>query len=108
MACGVDGFGPKIIWRFKLRNHSSYRIHKSPVPPLCYTILLRGVRGGILMLDPLTTKKFLKSVILELGAIVTPYSQDLLIELTLSKVDEVDDGFLSLTFLLEEINPSIS
>ena len=36
------------------------------------------------MLDPLITKKLIQGVVLELGAIVTSYCQDLCIVLTLS------------------------
>jgi hypothetical protein len=27
VACGVDGFGPKVVWRFKLHHHCPCRIH---------------------------------------------------------------------------------
>ena len=60
MTSGVGGFGPKVKRRLELRHHSSCRVHQSPVLPLRYTILLRGVRCGILMLDPLITKKLSK------------------------------------------------
>ena len=73
MTCGVDGFGPKVVWRLELHHHGPCRIHQCPVLPLRYTILLRGVRCGILMLDPLITKKLIQGVVLELGAVVTSY-----------------------------------
>ena len=44
MTSGVDGFGPKVVWRLKLRHHGSCRVHQGLVLPLRYTILLRGVR----------------------------------------------------------------
>src|SRR3990170_2721718 len=59
MTSGVDGFGPKVVWRFELRHHGPCHIHYSPVLPLLYTIFLRGVRCRILMLDPLITEKLI-------------------------------------------------
>ena len=103
MTRGVDGFGPKVVWGLELRHHGPCRIHQRPVLPLRYTILLRGVWCGILMLDPLITKKLIQGVVLELDAVVTSYCQDLCIMLTLSFICKVDDGLLSLTLPLEEI-----
>ena len=60
------------------------------------------------MLDPLITKKLIQGVVLELGAVVTSYCQDLRIMLTLSFICKVDDGLLSFTLPLEEIYPSLS
>src|SRR5918995_1501748 len=100
MTRGVDGFGPKVVWRLELRHHG-------PVLPLRNTILLRGVRCGILMLDPLITKKLIQGVVLELGAVVTSYCQDLCIVLTLGFICKVDDGLLSLTLPLEEKYSSV-
>ena len=77
MTRGVDGFGPKVVWRLEPRHHGPCRIHQCPVLPLCNTVLLRGVWCGILMLDPYITKKLMQGVVLELGAVVTPYCQDL-------------------------------
>ena len=108
MTRGVDGFGPKVVWRLELRHHGPCRIHQRPVLPLRNTILLRGVRCGILMLDPLITKKLIQGVVLELGVVVTSYCQDLCIMLTLSFICKVDDGLLSFTLPLEEIYPSVS
>ena len=108
MTRGVDGFGPKVGWRLELRHHGPCRIHQRPVLPLRYTILLRGVRCVILMLDPLITKKLIQGVVLELGAIVTSYRQDLCIVLVLSFICKVNDGLLGLTLPLEEVHPSVS
>ena len=108
MTCGVDGFGPKVVRRLELRHHGPCRIHQRPVLPLDYTILLRGEWCGILMLDPLITKKLIQGVVLELGAVVTSYHQDLCIVLTLSFIRKVDDGLLGLTLPLEEVHPSVS
>ena len=108
MTRGVDGFGPKVVWRLELRHHGPCRIHQRPVLPLRNTILLRGVGRGILMLDPLITKKLIQGVVLELGAVVTSYCQDLCIVLMLSFICKVDDGLLSLTLPLEEVYPSVS
>src|SRR6266496_6789046 len=107
MTSGLDGFGPKVVWRLELRHHGPCRIHQHPVLPLCYTILLRGIRSGILMLDPLITKKLIQGVVLELGAVLTSYCHDLCIVLTLSFICKVDDGLLGLTLPLEEIHPSV-
>ena len=60
------------------------------------------------MLDPLITKKLIQGVVLELGAVVTSYCQDLCIMLMLSVICKVDDGLLSLTLPLEEVHPSVS
>ena len=108
MTRGVYGFGPKVVWRLELRHHGPCRIHQRPVLSLRYTILLRGVWCIILMLDPLITKKLIQGVVLELGAVVTPYCQDLCVMLTLSFICKVDDGLLGLTLPLEEIYPSVS
>ena len=107
MTHSVDGFGPKVVWRLELRHHGPCRIHQCPVLPLRNTILLRGIWCSILMLDPLITKKLIQGVVLELGAIVTSYCQDLCIVLTLSFICKVDDGLLSLTLPLEEKYPSV-
>ena len=108
MTRGVDGFGPKVVWRLELRHHGPCRIHQRPVLPLRYTILLRGVRCGILMLDPLITKKLIQGVVLELGAVVTSYCQDLCIMLALSFICKVNYGLLGLALPLEEIYLSVS
>ena len=60
------------------------------------------------MLDPLITKKFIQGVVLELGAIVTPYCQDLRIVLTLCFIYKVNDGLLGPALPLEEIYPTVS
>ena len=108
MTRGVDGFGPKVVGRLELRHHGPCRIHQRPVLPLRYTILLRAIRCGILMLDSLITQKLIQGVVLELGAVVTSYCQDLCIVLSLSFICKVDDGLLSLTLPLEEVYPSVS
>ena len=107
MTRGVDGFGPKVVWRLELRHHGPCRIHQCPVLPLRNTVLLRGVWCGILMLDPLITKKLIQGVVLELGAVVTYYCQDLCIVLTLSFICKVNDGLLGLALPLEEIPPRV-
>ena len=108
MTRGVDGVGPKVVWRLELRHHGPCRIHQRPVLPLRNTILLRGIRCRILMLDPLITKKLIQGVILELGAVVTSYRQDLCIVLTLGFICKVNDFLLGLTLPLEEIHPRVS
>jgi hypothetical protein len=59
MACGINRFGPKVVWRLELHQHGSCHIHKSPVLPLSNSILLRGICSGILMFDPRITKKLI-------------------------------------------------
>ena len=95
MASGGDGLGPEVVWRFKLRQHGTSHLNESPVLPFGHTILLRGVCGGILMLNPLITKKVIQGVVLELGAVVTSYDQHGNIVLPLDQIDEVDEGLLS-------------
>jgi hypothetical protein len=58
------------------------------------------------MTNTLFTKKLIEGVVLELGAIITPNSQYGDIVLMLNFNGEVDEGLLSLTHRLEEINPS--
>ena len=108
MASGGDGFGPKVVWRFKLRQHGPSHLNKSPVLPFGHTILLRGVCSGILMFNPLITKEIIQGVVFELGAIVTSYNQHGNIVLPLNQVDEVNKSPLSFTLQLEEINPRVS
>ena len=98
----------KYVRRLELCHHGPCRIHQRLVLPLRDTILLRGVRCRILMLDPLITKKLIQGVVLELGAVVTSYCQDLCIVLTLSFICKVNDGLLGLALPLEEIYPSVS
>src|SRR4051812_37673838 len=105
MASGGDGFGPKVVWRFKLRKHGPCHLNKSPVLPLGHTILLRGICSIILVFYPLITNKIIQGVILELDSIVASYYQHGDIVLTLNQVDEVNEGLLGLTFQLEEIYP---
>src|SRR3954464_9993063 len=105
MASGGDGFGPKVVWRFKFRQHGPSHLNKSPVLPFGHTILLRGVCSGILMFYPLIPKEIIQGVVLEIGAIVASYNQHGNIVLLLNQVDEVDEGLLSLTLQLDEINP---
>jgi hypothetical protein len=59
MACGINSFGPKIVWRLELGQHGSCRIHKNPVLPLGNSILLRGICSRILMFDTRITKKLI-------------------------------------------------
>src|SRR3954462_5178464 len=108
MASGGDGFVPKVVWRFKLRQHGTSHLNKSLVLNFGHTILLRGVCSGILMFYPLITKEIIQGVVLELGAVVTSYDQHGKIVLTLDHVDEVDEGLLGLTLQLEEIYPQVS
>src|SRR3954470_9677377 len=107
MASGGNGFVPKVVWRFKLRQHDPSHFNKSPVLPFGHTILLRGVCSGILMFYTLITKEIIQGVVLELGAVVTSYNQHRKIVLTLDYVDEVDEGILGFTLKLEEIYPRV-
>ena len=89
-------------------QHGPSHIHKSPVFPLSNTILLRGICSGILMSYPLITQKIIQGVVLELGAVVTSYCQYGQLVLTLNFFGKVDEVFLGLTLVIEEINPSVS
>ena len=60
------------------------------------------------MSNPLLTKKFIEGVVLEFGAIVASYSQDLLVVLALHFIGEVNDTLLGLILVLEEENPCVS
>ena len=97
MASGGDGFGPEVVWRFKLRQHGPSHLNKSLVLPLGHSILLRGICSEILVFYPLITKEIIQGVVLELGAIVASYDQHRKILLALNHVDEVDEGLLGLT-----------
>src|SRR3954467_6653237 len=105
MASGGDGFGPEVVWRFKLRQHGPSHMNKSSVLPLGHTILLRGICSGILVFYPLITKEIIQGVVLELGVVVTSYNKHGKIVLTLNHVNEVDEGLLGLTLQIEEIYP---
>ena len=59
--------------------------------------MLGGIRCGILVLNPLFTKKSIQCVVLELGAIVTSNDLDCQLILALNKSGEVDEALLSFT-----------
>jgi hypothetical protein len=59
MTCRGDSLSPQISRRFKLRQYEPCHIHKSPVLPLRYTILLRVIGIRILMKNSLFTKKII-------------------------------------------------
>src|SRR5664279_4954376 len=108
MASGVDGFGPKVIWIFKFRHHGSCHINKCPVLSLRYTILLRGICGGVLMPNPLITQEFIHGIVLELRPIITPNSQNLGVILTLNFLGPINEYPLGFTLLLDIEDPSVS
>ena len=60
------------------------------------------------MADTLFTKELVQGVVLELGAVVTSYCHYGHLVLALHFIGKVNDGFLSLTLELEELNPSVS
>ncbi len=60
------------------------------------------------MLNAFITEELVQCVVLEFLTIVAPYCNDLGIELALNLVGELHHGPLSLTFELEEENPTIS
>ena len=60
------------------------------------------------MLDPLITQELIKGIVLELGSIVASDELVILLMLALHLVGEVDKGLLSLTLVLEEVDPSVS
>src|SRR3954469_298159 len=84
MTRGVDGFVPNLVWRLVLIKHCPCHLNKSPILPLCNTILLRSIGRGILMFDPLITQELIHCIIIELGTIVTSNSHNLTLMLTLS------------------------
>src|SRR6266496_5050048 len=108
MTRGVDGFGPKLVWRLVLVKHGPSHLNKIPILPLRNTILLGSEWCGILVLYPLFTQEFIHCIVLELSAIVTSNCLDLTIMLTLSFLGKVDEGFLSFIFGLEKEYPSVS
>jgi hypothetical protein len=57
VASGVNRFRPKPIQSLVLVKHGPCHIQKSSILPFHYTILLRCVGGGELMLDALLLKK---------------------------------------------------
>ena len=87
------GFSLEVVWRFVFSQHGPCHIHKCSVLPFSYTILLRGVRSGILVSYPLITQKIIQSVVLELGAVVTSYCQYRQVVLTLNFFGKVDEVF---------------
>src|SRR5680860_130161 len=108
MTSGVDGFGPKVIWRLEFGHHNSCHINKCTVLPFRNTILLRGIRSGILVFNTLITQEFIHGVILELGSIVTSYGQDGCVILALYLGSPINEFPLSFTLLLDIESPSVS
>jgi hypothetical protein len=62
---GGNSFSPKVMGRLVLVQHGSCHHNDHLVLCLHHTILLRGVRCGEFMLDPLITKKIFYGVVLE-------------------------------------------
>lgn len=60
------------------------------------------------MLNALITKKLFQGVVLELGAIVVSYCQDLFIKLSLSLLGKINEGDFRLVLGLEEEHPCVS
>ena len=60
------------------------------------------------MFDSFITKELIQSVVLELGAVVTSNCHNGTVKLALNLIGKVDHCLLSLTFELEEIDPSVS
>jgi hypothetical protein len=99
VACGGDGFR-KMVRRLKLCHHGPGHVNKSQFHPLGYTILLRGIGRGILRTNSLFTKKLIQGVVLELRGIVTSYSKNGEVVLTLNLIGKVDETLLSLNISL--------
>jgi hypothetical protein len=62
---GGNSFSPKFTGRLELIQHGSYHLNDRPVLPFHHTILLRSVRCGEFMLDPLLTHEVFHGVVLE-------------------------------------------
>jgi hypothetical protein len=62
---GGNSFSPKVMGRLELIQHGSCHLNDRPVLPFHHTILLRSVRCGEFMLDPLLTHKVLHGIVLE-------------------------------------------
>ena len=104
---GRDGFPQKIMGRLELIKHCSFHLNERAVLPLHYNILLRGVRYGELMLDPLILNELGHGVVLELGPIVGPNGLDHFTMLTLSLLGEGDEVLVGFIFGLEKEHPSV-
>jgi hypothetical protein len=89
-------------------HHGSYGFNQGSVISFGDLILLRSVGCGVLVLNTFIAEELIQSVVLELRTIVAYYCNDLGVELALKLVGELHHGPLSLTFNLEEENPTIS
>jgi hypothetical protein len=69
--------------------------------------LLRGIRCGELVLDPLILNELSHSVVLELGAIIGPNRLDLLFICGLSLLGKVDEVLVGFILGFEEEHPCI-
>lgn len=107
MTSSGDGFNQEVEWSLKLCQHGPSHLNESSVLPFSYTILLRGIRSGIFMMNSLFTQKLIQGVVLELSAIVTSNGQYWKVMLTLNFSGNVNDSLLGFTLMLEEINPGV-
>ena len=60
------------------------------------------------MFDPLITQELVESIVLELGSVVASDSLDCLLMAALHFIGEVDDSFLGLRLVLEEVDLGVS
>ena len=60
------------------------------------------------MFNPFITKKSFQGVVLELGAIITSYCQDLFVKLALCLLGKINEGDLRLVLGFEEKHPCVS
>jgi hypothetical protein len=84
MTCRVDSFDPKVIGGLILIKHCPYRLNERSILSFGHPILLWSIGCQKFMLNAFLLKIFFNSIILELGAIVTPYLLDLVIKLILA------------------------
>lgn len=63
-----QGFTPEGEWHLGSEEETSCHLHKSPVLPLCHSILFRSVGNSRLMLNPLGGEILLES----LGDVLPP------------------------------------
>src|SRR5690349_9288947 len=98
MTCRVDCFRPKVVRRLVFIKHGSCGFYESSILPFHYTVLLRSIWSGELMLDSFLVKKFFNVGILELGAIITSYVLDLYFKFILNSLNELLHDSLCFTF----------
>jgi hypothetical protein len=101
---GGNSFSPKVMGRLELIQHGSCHLNDRTVLPLHHAILLRGVRSGEFMLDPL----FTYGIVLEFRPIVGPYGLDHFFKCTFRLLGKLGEELVGLILRLKEEHPYIS